>query len=45
MKNEDGNGEQQEGTEMKCLIGISSKAYNVIYNPAKFQKEKLNILG
>ena len=45
MKNEEENEEQRERKKMKCWIGIGSKAHNVIYNPAKFQNEKTNILG
>ena len=43
MKNKEENEEQQERKTMKCWIGIGSKAYDVIYNPAKFQNKKLNI--
>ena len=41
-KNEEENEDQEEEKDLRCWFGIGSKAYNVIYNPTKFQKKISN---
>ena len=45
MKNEEENEEQQERKKMWCKNGIGLKSNYFIYNPARFQNEKINIFG
>ena len=36
-KNEEENEDDEQEKDLRCWIGIGSKAYNLIYNPEKFQ--------
>ena len=44
-KNEDEKEDQEDEKDLRCWFGIGSKAYNLIYNPAKFQKKIPNSYG
>ena len=44
-KNEEENEDEEEEKNLRCWIGIGSKAYNLIYNPAKFQEKIPNSYG
>ena len=44
-KNEEENEDEEEEKDLRYWIGIGSKAYNLIYNPAKFQKKTPNSYG
>ena len=41
-KNEEENEDEEEEKDLRYWIGIGSKAYNLIYNPRKFEKKILN---
>ena len=44
-KNEEENEDEEEENDLGCQFGIGPKAYNLIYNPAKFQKKTPNSYG
>ena len=44
-KKEEENEDQEEEKDLRCWIGIGSKAYNLIYNPAKLQRKISNSYG